>query len=87
MGTRSELNPQQTAHCACDSPCECGQTGRLLIVRLPEFVGPVLKDGCLEKSKLAHHVCGMAGIAPHCLFCCLLIEMDGCTYQTELSLL
>jgi hypothetical protein len=59
MKTRSERYPQQTAKSICSIPCECGtsyigETGRPLAVRLREHRYN-LKEGLLEKSKLAQH--------------------------------
>jgi hypothetical protein len=59
MKTRPESDPQQTAQYIYSIPCECvrsyiGETGRPLAKRLR---GPRdnLKEGLLEKSKLAQH--------------------------------
>jgi predicted GIY-YIG superfamily endonuclease len=59
MKTRLERDPQQTAQCVYSIPCECGrsytgETGRLLAVRLQEHRHN-LREGLLEKSKLAQH--------------------------------
>jgi hypothetical protein len=56
---RPEREPQQTARWVCSISCECGrsyvgETGRPLTVRLREHRHP-LKDGLLEKFKLAQH--------------------------------
>jgi predicted GIY-YIG superfamily endonuclease len=52
-------DPQQIAQCIYSIPCECGrsyigETGRPLGVRLREHRYN-LKEGLLEKSKLAQH--------------------------------
>jgi hypothetical protein len=57
MKTRLERDPLQTAQCIYSIPCECGrsyigETGRPLAVRPCEHWHS-LKDGLLEKSKLA----------------------------------
>jgi predicted GIY-YIG superfamily endonuclease len=59
MKTRPERDPQQTAQCIYSIPCESGrsyigETGRSLAVRLREHRHN-LKQGLLEKSKLAKH--------------------------------
>jgi hypothetical protein len=59
MRTRPERDPQQTAQCVYSIPCECGrsyigETGRLLAVQLHEHRHN-LKEGLLEKLKLAQH--------------------------------
>jgi hypothetical protein len=59
MKTRPERDRQQTAQCVYSIPCECGrsyigETGRPLAVRLREH-GHNLKEGLLEKEKLAQH--------------------------------
>jgi hypothetical protein len=59
MKTRPERDRQQTARCVYSIPCECGgsyivETGRPLAVRLREHKHS-LKEGLLEKSKLARH--------------------------------
>jgi hypothetical protein len=59
MKTRPERDPQQVTCCVCSIPCECGRrytgkTGRLLAMRLHEHTHNV-KEGLLEKSKLAQH--------------------------------
>jgi hypothetical protein len=59
MKTSPERDPQQTAPCICSIPCECGrsyigETGRPLVVRPCEHRHN-LKEGLLEKSKLAQH--------------------------------
>jgi hypothetical protein len=59
MRTRPEGNPQQMAQCICNIPCECdrsyiGETDTQLAIRLREH-GHTLKEGLLEKSKLAQH--------------------------------
>jgi predicted GIY-YIG superfamily endonuclease len=60
MKTRPERDPQQMARCVYSIPCECGrsyigETGSPLAVRLCEHKHN-LKEGLLEKSKLAQHV-------------------------------
>jgi hypothetical protein len=60
MKTRLERDPQQTARCVYSIPCECGrsyiaETGSTLAVRLRKHKHN-LKEGLLEKSKLAHRV-------------------------------
>jgi predicted GIY-YIG superfamily endonuclease len=60
MKTRPERDPQQTAQCVYIISCECGrryigETGRPLAVRLRGHRHN-LKEGLLEKSKLAQHV-------------------------------
>jgi hypothetical protein len=60
--TRPERDLQQTAHCVNSIPCECGrsyigETGRTLAVWLLEHRHN-LKEGLLEKSKLAQHAYG-----------------------------
>jgi hypothetical protein len=57
--TRLERDPQQMAQCAYSIPCECGrgyigETDRPLAMRLHEQRNN-LKEGLLEKSKLAQH--------------------------------
>jgi hypothetical protein len=59
MKIRPERDPQQTARCVYSIPCECvrsyiGETGRPLAVRLREHKHNI-KEGLLEKSKLAQH--------------------------------
>jgi hypothetical protein len=59
MKTRPERDPQQTARCVYSIPCECGrsyigETGRPLAVRLRELKHN-LREGLLEKAKLAQH--------------------------------
>jgi hypothetical protein len=59
MRTRPERDLQQMAQCAYSIPCECdrshiGETGRPLAVRLCEHRHN-LKEGLLEKFKLAQH--------------------------------
>jgi predicted GIY-YIG superfamily endonuclease len=59
MKTRPERDPQQTAQCMYSITRECGriyigETGRSLAVRLHEH-RQNLKDGLLEKSKLAQY--------------------------------
>jgi hypothetical protein len=59
MKTRPERDPLQTAQCIYSIPSECGrsyigETGRPLAVRLREHRHN-LKEGLLEKSKLAQH--------------------------------
>jgi hypothetical protein len=59
MKTRPERDPRQTAQCVYSIPCECGrrytgETGRPLAVQLHEHRHN-LKEGLLEKSKLAQH--------------------------------
>jgi hypothetical protein len=59
MKTRPEKDPQQMAQYVCIIPCECGrsyigETGRPLAVQLHEH-RHILKEGLLEKSKLAQH--------------------------------
>jgi hypothetical protein len=59
MRTRPEGGPQQMAQCVYRSPCECGrsytgETGRPLAVRARE-PRHNLRQGLLEKSKLAQH--------------------------------
>jgi hypothetical protein len=59
MRTRLERYPQQTAQCVCSIPCEfgrgyIGETGRPLAMRLREHRHNI-KEGLLEKSKLAQH--------------------------------
>jgi hypothetical protein len=54
MRTRPMSDPQLTAHCIYNIPCECGrsyvgETGRPLSVRIN------LKNSLLDKSKLAQH--------------------------------
>jgi hypothetical protein len=61
MKTRPERDPLQTAHCIYSIPCECGrsyvgETSRPLAVQLREH-SHSLKEGLLEKWKLAQHVC------------------------------
>jgi predicted GIY-YIG superfamily endonuclease len=58
--TRSKRDPQQTAHCVYSIPSECGrcyigEIGRPLSVRIREHRHN-LKEGLLDKSKLAQHV-------------------------------
>jgi predicted GIY-YIG superfamily endonuclease len=57
--TRPKRDPQQTAHCVYSIPCECGrryigETGRPMTVRIREHMHN-LKQGLIEKSKLAQH--------------------------------
>jgi hypothetical protein len=57
--TRLERDLQQMTQCVCSIPCECGrsyvvETGRLPVVWLCEHWHS-LKEGLLEKSKLAQH--------------------------------
>jgi hypothetical protein len=57
--TRPERHPQQRAQCIYSIPCECGrsyigETGRPLVVLL-RVRRHNLKEGLLEKSKLAQH--------------------------------
>jgi hypothetical protein len=57
--TRPKRDPQQTAHCVYSIPCECGRcyigkTGRPLAVQIREHRHN-LKEGLLDKSKLAQH--------------------------------
>jgi predicted GIY-YIG superfamily endonuclease len=59
MKTRPQKDPQQTARCVYSIPCGCGrsyigETGRPLAVRLHEHKHN-LREGLLEKSKLAQH--------------------------------
>jgi hypothetical protein len=54
MRNRPERDPQQVAHCVCSIPCECGETGSSLAMQLHEYRHN-LKEGLLEKSKLAQH--------------------------------
>jgi hypothetical protein len=59
MITRPQRDPQQMAQCVYSIPCECGrsyivETGRPLAVQLHEHRHN-LKEGLLEKSKLAQH--------------------------------
>jgi hypothetical protein len=59
MRTRPERDMQQMAQCVCSIPCECGrsyigETGRPLAVQLYEHRHN-LKEGLLERSKLAQH--------------------------------
>jgi hypothetical protein len=59
MRTRPGRDGQQTTHCAYSTPCGCGrsyiaQTGRSLAVRLRKYTLN-LKEGLLEKPKLAQH--------------------------------
>jgi hypothetical protein len=59
MRTRPMSDPQLTAQCIYNIPCECGrscvgETGRPLSVRIREHKLN-LKNGLLEKSKLAQH--------------------------------
>jgi predicted GIY-YIG superfamily endonuclease len=59
MKTRPERDPQQTPRCVYSIPCECGrsyigETGRPLAARLCEHRHYV-REGLLEKSKLAQH--------------------------------
>jgi hypothetical protein len=59
MKTRPERDLQEMAQCIYIFPCECGrsyigETGRLLVVGLLEH-RQNLKEGLLEKSKLAQH--------------------------------
>jgi predicted GIY-YIG superfamily endonuclease len=59
MRTRPTSDPQLTAHCIYNIPCECGrsyvgETGRPLSVRIREHKLN-LKNGLLDKSKLAQH--------------------------------
>jgi hypothetical protein len=59
MNTRPKIDLQQTAQCIYSIPCECGrscigETGRPLAMRLHEHRHH-LKEGLLEKSKLAQH--------------------------------
>jgi predicted GIY-YIG superfamily endonuclease len=60
MKTRPERDPLQTTQCIYSIPCECGRsyigkTGRSLAVRLHEHRHN-LREGLLEKSKLAQNV-------------------------------
>jgi hypothetical protein len=57
--TRPERDPLQTAQCFCSTRYECGRSyigvrGRPLVVRFREHRHN-LKEGLLEKSKLARH--------------------------------
>jgi hypothetical protein len=57
--TRSKTDPQQMAQCLCSIPCECGRscvskTGRPLAMWLHEHRHS-LREGLIEKSKLAQH--------------------------------
>jgi hypothetical protein len=57
--TRPERDPLQTAQCIYSIPCECGtsyigETSRPLALRFREHRHN-LKEGLLEKSKLAQH--------------------------------
>jgi predicted GIY-YIG superfamily endonuclease len=57
--TRPKRDPQQMAHCVYSIPCECGrsyigETGRPLAARIREHRHN-LKEGLLDKSKLAQH--------------------------------
>jgi hypothetical protein len=59
MKTRPERDPQQTARYVYSIPCECGrsyigETGRPLAMRLRAHKHN-LREGLLEKSKLAQH--------------------------------
>jgi predicted GIY-YIG superfamily endonuclease len=59
MKTRPERDQQHTAQCVYSIPCKCGrsyigETGRPLAVKLREHKHN-LKEGLLEKSKLAQH--------------------------------
>jgi hypothetical protein len=59
MNIRPEIDPQQTAKCIYSIPCECGrsfigETGRPLALQLRERRHN-LKEGLLEKLKLAQH--------------------------------
>jgi hypothetical protein len=59
MQTRPERDPQQTAHGVYCIPCECGrsyigETDRPPAVRIHE-PSHNLKEGLLEKLKLAQH--------------------------------
>jgi predicted GIY-YIG superfamily endonuclease len=59
MKTRPERDLQQTARCIYIISCECGRSyigkpGRPLAMRLREHKHN-LRDGLLEKSKLAHY--------------------------------
>jgi hypothetical protein len=59
MRTRPMSDPQLTAQCIYNIPCECGrsyvgETGRPLSVRIRQHKLN-LKNGLLEKSKLAQH--------------------------------
>jgi predicted GIY-YIG superfamily endonuclease len=59
MKTKPKRDTQQTAQCVYSIPCKCGrsyigETGRPLAVRL-RVHRHNLKDGLLEKSKLAQH--------------------------------
>jgi hypothetical protein len=59
MNTRPENDPQQMTQCVCNIPCECGrscigETGRSIAMWLHEHRHS-LKEGLLEKSKLAQH--------------------------------
>jgi hypothetical protein len=59
MRTRPERDPQQTAQCVYSICCECGRSyigeiGRSLAIWLCEHRHN-LKEGFLEKSKLAQH--------------------------------
>jgi predicted GIY-YIG superfamily endonuclease len=57
--TTPKRDTQQTAHCVYSIPCECGrcyigETGRPLAVRIRKHRHN-LKEGLLDKSKLAQH--------------------------------
>jgi hypothetical protein len=59
MRTRPMSDPQLTAHCIYNIPCKCGRsyvgkTGRPLSIRIGEHKLN-LKNGLLDKSKLAQH--------------------------------
>jgi hypothetical protein len=59
MRTRPMSDPQLTAHCIYNIPCECGrsyvgETGRPLSIRIGEHKLN-LRNGLLDKSKLAQH--------------------------------
>jgi predicted GIY-YIG superfamily endonuclease len=59
MRTRPKRDTRRTTQCVYSIPCECGrtyngETGRLLSARLREHRHN-LKEGHLEKSKLAQH--------------------------------
>jgi hypothetical protein len=66
MKSRLERDPQQVAPCIYNIPRECGRsyigkTGRPLGVQLREHRHN-LKEGLLEKSKLAQHTYEEAGM-------------------------
>jgi hypothetical protein len=61
MRTRPERDTQQMAQCVYSIPCEfgrsyIGETGRPLAMRIHELRHN-LKEGLLEKSRLAQHAC------------------------------